>query len=146
MKMAGKLADQVKQSLEFHQESAKLTFALELKRFLEREGLSNGDLAERLGVSRPMVSKLLRGDTNVTIETMVKASRTVGGSLFLKIVRDGCSVRLFELAQAEMARGIEHRVVAKMGPAPQVAQDAWKMAANDYGDVEQNYEKEPLAA
>jgi transcriptional regulator with XRE-family HTH domain len=115
---------------EFHFESAKLEFAMELKRAMEREGLNNAQLAERLGVSRPMVTKLLRGDANVTIETMVKAARRLGGKLFIRLVRDGSSARFFEVARSAMAR--PHYVGHLPAAAKHEAQQgAWYCAAND---------------
>lgn len=131
-------------SEEFHFEGAKLEFALELQRVMEREKVKKSELAERLGVTAPMVSKLLRGDANVTIETMVKLSRSLGGKLFLKIVREGCTARLFELAQTEPQRVAAHRVTfsALMKPAPD---DVWALAANDFEHEGQGYEAKSLA-
>lgn len=94
----------------YNVEAAKLDFAMDLRRAMERSEISSAQLAERLGVSRPMVSKLLSGDSNVTIETMVKATRRVNGTLLIKIVRDGCRGRFFEIAQAEHGRGHVGRV------------------------------------
>lgn len=84
---------EIESSDEFHYESAKLEFALKLKRAMERENLKNAQLVERLGVSRSTVSKLLRGDANVTIETMVKGCRALGGRLFIKIACESYSAR-----------------------------------------------------
>lgn len=137
--------EEIRKSVEFDQETAKLEFALELKRVMERESISNAELAERLGVSRPMVSKLLRGDANMTIETMVKACRSVGSKLFVKIVRRDCHARLFELVQTEKSRAIESRAGEKSW-AVAAGQDAWSMAANDFGNLDEGYEEKPLAA
>lgn len=73
----------------FRIELAKQEFALEIRRAMLREDISNAALADRLGVSRPTVTKLLRGDANVTIEAMVKAALAVSGQLLLRIVREG---------------------------------------------------------
>lgn len=69
-------------------ESAKVAFAIELNRLLEASKLKQIELAHRLGVSSPMVSKLLRGDANVTIETMAKAARALGAKLSVKLVSE----------------------------------------------------------
>lgn len=101
-----KLFKDLRESVEYDVEVAKLDFALELKRHMDEKELKNVDLANLLEVSKPMITKLLRGDSNVTIETMVKASRAVNGKLFLKIVRDNCTARVFEsvIAKAEVAK------------------------------------------
>ena len=138
--------NQIIDSDEFAVESAKLEFAIELRSVMDRERLTNSELADRLGVSRPMVSKLLRGDGNLTIETMVKASRHVDGKLFIRIVRNGCSARLFELAQSEKPRlGGGYRLPSLTSPAPG-STDVWLTAANDLHNVELGYEAKPLAA
>ena len=56
-------------------EGAKLDFAIALARLLEVSKMSRSELAKELQVSLPMVTKILRGDTNLTIETMVRAVR-----------------------------------------------------------------------
>ena len=136
---------QLENADEYHFEGAKLDFALELKSVMERENVSGVELASRLGVSAPMVSKLLRGDANVTLETMVKLSRSLGGNLFVKIVRKSCTARLFELAQIEQHRTPAHRIPPGVFERLQSA-DAWNHAANDYDSLGHSYEAEPIAA
>lgn len=137
---------------EYHVESAKLEFALELKRVLDREKMTHAAFAERLGVSRPMISKMLRGDANMTIETMVKACRRLQSNLYLKIMREDCSARFFELApNIGRARHQEHQ--STRGRWLPVRENAgWDFSANDLEiDVDLNtdgqaYEAKSLAA
>ena len=107
--VSGGVFNDIHDDIDFCIEVAKLDFALELKRMMDHGEIKNVELAERLGVSKPMVSKLLRGDTNVTIETMVKASKAVGGELFIKIVRNNCTAKLFEVVKADHHRPPEHK-------------------------------------
>jgi len=51
-------------------EHAKSRFAVTVDWLLDFRGLKKKDLADRLGVSRPYISKILRGDANLTIETI----------------------------------------------------------------------------
>ena len=85
-------------------EGAKLDFALGLAKLLERASLSRSDLATRLGVSLPMVTKILRGDTNLTIETMVKAARAARGKLHINLAAEGWECRWFEVLNSERLR------------------------------------------
>ena len=85
-------------------EGAKLDFALGLAKLLERASLSRSDLATRLGVSLPMVTKILRGDTNLTIETMVKAARAAQGKLHINLAAEGWECRWFEVLNSERLR------------------------------------------
>ena len=127
---------------EYRVELAKLDFALEVHAWMQREGVNSAQLADLLGVSRPMVSKLLKGDANVTVETMVKVAEALGGALFLKIVRKGCTARVLEIAEAvkERARVSVADAVRniKLGP---VNEHQYWVAANELSD-----EAEPLAA
>lgn len=66
-------------------EVAKHDFAFSIHRQLKRHGLTNAALAEKLGVSPPYVSKVLRGDENLTIESMVKIVRATHGKLHLEV-------------------------------------------------------------
>lgn len=133
----------LEQSDEFHIEDAKIGFALELKRAMEREKISKSELAERLSVSRPMVTKLLRGNANVTIETMVKAARRLRGNIFISIVREECSARLFEIVRSEMARPHPSHKVNLSKP---LVEKAWDYASNDVQYGASVNETKPVAA
>lgn len=66
-------------------ERTKLDFSLSLERQRRRIGISYADLAKKLGTSAPYISKVFRGDANVTIETMVKLARAAGGRVNIQI-------------------------------------------------------------
>lgn len=76
---------QAKESGAFDAEGAKLDFAIGLAQLLEETETSKAELARRLKVSQPMVSKILRGDSNVTIETMARAVHAAKGKLSITI-------------------------------------------------------------
>jgi len=85
--------DGLNQSLDFQQVDAKLVFAVQLKKAMDREGVNASELAKRLGVSRPMVSKLLSGETNVTIDTMVRAAHHLRSRLYLNLADEQASAK-----------------------------------------------------
>ncbi|MCK9539219.1 helix-turn-helix domain-containing protein [Dokdonella sp.] len=85
-------------------EGAKLDFALELAKLLDRAGMSRSDLAASMGVSLPMVTKILRGDANLTIETMVKATRAAQGRLHINLAPEASQCRWFEVVSSERQR------------------------------------------
>lgn len=58
-------------------------FALEVRRQLQYQRIRKTDLAIKMKVSRAYLSKLLRGETNMTIETMVKVADAINMNLFL---------------------------------------------------------------
>lgn len=82
------ILDRAKQSDSYWIEKIKLGFALSLEARRRNKGMTNSDLAKEVGVSQAYMSKVFRGDTNFTIETMVKLARATGGSLQLEIVDD----------------------------------------------------------
>jgi transcriptional regulator with XRE-family HTH domain len=69
-------------------ESAKLDFAMKLEKQIRLAGLSYANLAKKIGTSAAYISKVFRGDTNMTIETMVKLSRASGARLNIEIVSE----------------------------------------------------------
>ena len=90
--MSKKIADyllKAKKRDNYWIEDAKIEFALSFEHFLDKSGMNKAELAKRLDVSPAYISKVLRGDANVTIETMVKLIRAVGASkLSFQIVRE----------------------------------------------------------
>lgn len=56
----------------FLAKSVSLQFAETISKQLDRKGMSKADLASRIGTSRPYVTELLKGKSNITIETMFK--------------------------------------------------------------------------
>ncbi len=82
------LLDLAKKRESYWVEKAKIGFAVALERRRKAANVSNAQLAEKLGTSPAYISKVFRGDTNFTIETMVKLARATGGTLQLEITDD----------------------------------------------------------
>ncbi|MFZ2541864.1 MAG: helix-turn-helix domain-containing protein [Gallionella sp.] len=74
-----------KETDSFWIEHAKHDFAFGLNQQLKRSGMVNTSLAKKLGVKPPYISKVMRGDENLTIGTMVKLVRAAGGKLHLQV-------------------------------------------------------------
>jgi transcriptional regulator with XRE-family HTH domain len=64
----------------------KLDFALQLDKLLEEKGMSQAEFARNLGKSEPYVTKVLRGDSNLTMESMASLARAAGGQVDIKIL------------------------------------------------------------
>lgn len=67
-------------------ERAKLDFAIGLESQRRKAGLNYKQMADRLHSSAAYISKVFRGDSNLTIESMVKLARASGGCLEVRIV------------------------------------------------------------
>jgi transcriptional regulator with XRE-family HTH domain len=110
-------------------EGAKLDFAIGLAKLLNRAGLSRSEFATRLGVSLPMVTKILRGDTNVTIETMAKAACAAQGRLHINLAPADSQCRWFEIVKTERQRVASVPALAVTTPADRII--PWDMVSSD---------------
>ncbi len=54
------------------------TIALKIRKLLRQQGLTQVELASRLGVTPPQVSKLLSGKINFELKTLVSIQRAIG--------------------------------------------------------------------
>ncbi len=89
MKMSSKLkafVEEAKKSDEFWVERAKLDFALALEKQRRAVDMTYAAIAEKIKSSKAYMSKVFRGDSNLTIESMVKLARATGGTLDIQIV------------------------------------------------------------
>lgn len=88
MWVSKKIQDRINESKKtdgYWVEKAKLDYALELDKFRKVSGLSGKTLAEKLGTSAAYISRVFRGDTNLTIESMVKLARATGAKVEIKL-------------------------------------------------------------
>jgi len=84
---------------EFLTEDVKIGFAVSLERRLLQNNMSRAELARRLGTSQAYITKVLRGDSNLTIKTMVELADAVGSTLHLHIAPRQAGVHWFEVFQ-----------------------------------------------
>ncbi len=111
------------QSIESQVEFSKLIAVEELLQYMKREGINRSALAERMGVPPSRITKMLSGDSNLTIETLVRAGHAVGAELKQTFVPKGHKVRWIHYASAgkdrrsvEFAAESVSRIV--MAPSP----------------------------
>jgi predicted transcriptional regulator len=60
--------------------------AWQLSQEMERQGMSKTRLAELMETSRAQVDRILKGKSNVTIETLQRAAALVGRELRLELI------------------------------------------------------------
>jgi plasmid maintenance system antidote protein VapI len=65
-------------------------------RRMEEQKISRAELARRLGTSRAYVTKLLDGNANFTLATMVKLAMALGGALHLHIADQHAATRWYD--------------------------------------------------
>ena len=62
-----------------------LDFTEGLHKTMEANGITRSDLARRLGVSPAYITKVLRGNVNFTVDSMVRLVRAAGGEVSIHI-------------------------------------------------------------
>ncbi len=92
--------DEAKETDAYWVESAKLEFALALEQQRRAAGLSYADLAKKMGTSAAYISKVFRGETNLTIESMVKLARATGGQLDARILAGEVAAKAYSRSAA----------------------------------------------
>ena len=75
------LFDTARQRDTFQTAKIILDFTEGLYGLMQENKISRVELAKRLGSSPAYITKVLRGDINFTVETMVRLAKAVGGSL-----------------------------------------------------------------
>jgi transcriptional regulator with XRE-family HTH domain len=75
-----KLFQNVRETSEWDIEGAKLQITNAIHRFMKEENVTQNELAKRLGKSQPYVSKILKGETNFTIESIALIARALNAT------------------------------------------------------------------
>jgi len=81
------LFDQAKERDTYWVASLILDFTEGLHRMMEVNQVSRSELARRLGVSPAYVTKVLRGNVNFTLDSMVRLVRAAGGEVSLQVAQ-----------------------------------------------------------
>lgn len=79
------LISDYKSSDDYWVEAAKLQFAVNLEKQRKFSKITYKTIADKICSSSAYISKIFRGDTNLTIESMVKLARATGGHLDIQI-------------------------------------------------------------
>lgn len=91
---------EMEQSDAYHIEGAKVEVAEQIYMAMKHQGVSNAELARRLGKSRAYVTKVLQGSTNFTLESLVKIARVLDCQLDLQFSPRHKASELDELWEA----------------------------------------------
>jgi len=126
--------DKAKQSDSYWVEKVKLAFAVALDRRRREAGITSADLAKKVGTSPAYITKVFRGDSNFTIETMVKLVRATGGRLEISVVD----------AEAPAVEWASRRVDSLL--AGHMSSRSYRTGASDYSvaaNNDQYYQSKP---
>ncbi len=84
----------------YQAEKLAVAFLAELNAFMVARGLSNAELARRAGVSPAYITKVFRGPSNLSIETLTKLADAVGCKVHLHVANHDAGVRWFDVHQS----------------------------------------------
>jgi transcriptional regulator with XRE-family HTH domain len=79
------LFNQAKERDTYWAASIILDFTEGLHKIMEANGVTRSDLARRLGVSPAYITKVLRGNVNFTVDSMVRLVRAAGGEVRVQV-------------------------------------------------------------
>jgi transcriptional regulator with XRE-family HTH domain len=85
LKRYRKFFTEVEASPDYWHEVAVMEFTMDLYRLMEEQQVSRAELARRMGTSRAYITRLLGGDANFTLMTMVKVAMALDGALHVHI-------------------------------------------------------------
>ena len=84
-KLFEELFDEAKERGTYWAASIILDFTEGLHKLMKANGVTRSDLAWRLGVSPAYITKVLRGNVNFTVDSMVRLVRAAGGEVHLQV-------------------------------------------------------------
>ena len=93
------LFEGVEETLAYKTEAAVLEFTEELVTRMANQGVTRAALARKIGCSPAYVTKILRGGTNFTLETMVKIADVLGCKVRTHLQPEGTQTRWFDLGE-----------------------------------------------
>lgn len=79
-----------------HADSVKMDIAVAIERALATANISRSDLAELISSSPAWITKVLRGDANLTIETMCRLATALEHEVHIHLAPKDAFVRWFE--------------------------------------------------
>ena len=125
-------------------EGAIIEFTEEIVRLMKLRGVNRVELARRLNASPAYVTKLLRGDNNFTLETMVKVSRALGSELQLHLQPDGTITKWFDVVKSEMKRSRKKRPIQGTFKLDKAVPTELSLVIDD--ELDEELKKEPVDA
>jgi transcriptional regulator with XRE-family HTH domain len=94
------LLEKYKDDLEFRMEGLILDFTEKIVIKMQELNINRAELAKRLGVSKAFVTKLLNGNPNLTIKTMMSIADVLNCDLNLDLYPKGFEIKSFYVSPA----------------------------------------------
>ena len=101
------VADEDRSSVAYRQQALVLEIADRVHARIDQLGISQAELARRMHVSRPMVTKLLTGDSNFQLKTLLRLADALGMELMVDFVPERRQTRPGESVVRALTRADE---------------------------------------
>lgn len=76
---------EIREGLAYKQSKVKLDFTIQLETLMKQNGVTEAELSRKIEKSGPYIKKVMKGENNLTIESMVALADAVGGKIELHI-------------------------------------------------------------
>jgi len=132
-----KAVSRAMESVEAEIEYRKMEVVDLLARRMKEQGVNKGELAKRMGVANSRVSMLLSGDSNLTIDSLVRAGRAVDADLVQTFVprgQKGVWVERKPTVRSDRA-GIVYQFQGKISSSADLGLAATSVAREDAEDA-----------
>jgi transcriptional regulator with XRE-family HTH domain len=96
-----------REDVDFSVEELVLDLTERIVAVMKDSGINRTELAKRLGVSKAFITKLLNGNPNLTIRTMVSIAKSLGCEVSIDICPEGLEVRRVFSPRKKMYRPSE---------------------------------------
>lgn len=97
--------DRFRDTLDYELANVEMDFTDSLESLMQRRGVNKSELARRIETSPAYITKILRGSTNFTLETMVKLVRALDGELHVRACAKEDHARWFHAIRSEAMTG-----------------------------------------
>lgn len=104
-----KFFGEAEKSVDYWSDEPVTEFIEEVCHLLEEKNVSRAELARRLGTSRAYVTKLLDGNANFTLATMVKVAMALDGALHVHISDRRAVTRWYDELPGEEKTGMSRQ-------------------------------------
>jgi transcriptional regulator with XRE-family HTH domain len=99
-------AETARASVAYRAESVMIRFTEELISLMAKKAMTRTALAEKIDVSPAYITKILKGDTNFTLDTMVKISAALDCDLSTHLSERGFQTRWFDVGHHEQTLSV----------------------------------------
>lgn len=83
-----KLVEQARQHADYWVSGIAVVFAVNVNLLMQEKGIGRSELADRTGLSSQYITKMLRGDANLTLDAMVKIAMVVDAKVDIRLARN----------------------------------------------------------